>query len=82
MDDRKPPISQSAPSGKIDADAALIDSVRQGTSVVQGSSVVYFCSAEEVSEGFAIALRAMGFNEILPSDLVAEFHATSNPEDN
>ncbi len=76
MDDRKPPISQSAPSGKTDADAALIDSVRQG------SSVVYFCSAEEVSEGFAIALRAMGFDEILPSDLVAQSHATSNPEDN
>jgi len=44
--------------------------------------VVYFCSAEEVSEGFAIALRAMGFDEILPSDLVAQSHATSNPEDN
>jgi len=76
MDDRKPPISQSASCRKADADAALIDSVRQG------SSVVYFCSAEEVSEGFAIALRAMGFDEILPSDLVAESHATSNPEDN
>jgi hypothetical protein len=75
MDDRKPPISQSAPSGKTDADAALIDSVRQG------SSVVYFCSAEEVSEGFAIALLAMGFDEILVSDLVAQSHATSNPED-
>ena len=82
MDDRKPPISQSAPSGKTDADAALIDSVRQGFSVVQGSSLVYFCSAEEVSEGFAIALRAMGFDEILLSDLVAQSHVTSNPEDN
>ena len=76
MDDRKPPISQSAPGGKTDADAAPIDSIRQG------SSVVYFCSAEEVSEGFAIALRAMGFDEILLSDLIARSHATSNPEDN
>jgi hypothetical protein len=75
MDDRKPLISQSAPGGKTDADAAPIDSVRQG------SSVVYFCSAEEVSEGFAIALRAMGFDEILLSDLIAQSHATSNPED-
>jgi hypothetical protein len=75
MDDRKPPISQSASCGKTDADAAPIDSVRQG------SSVVYFCSAEEVSEGFAIALRAMGFDEILLSDLIAQSHATSNPED-
>jgi hypothetical protein len=75
MDDRKPPISQSAPCGKTDADAVLIDSVRQAT------SVVYFCSAEEVSEGFAIALRAMGFDEILLSDLVARSPTTSNPED-
>jgi hypothetical protein len=75
MDDRKPPISQSASCGKTDADAALIDSVRQG------SSVVYFCSAEEVSEGFAIALQAMGFDEILLSDLIARSHDTSNPED-
>ena len=75
MDDRKPPISQSASCGKTDADAALIDSGREG------SSVVYFCSAEEVSEGFAIALRAMGFDEILLSDLVAQSPTTSNPEE-
>jgi hypothetical protein len=75
MDDRKPLISQSAPGGKTDADAAPIDSVRQG------SSVVYFCSAEEVSEGFAIALQAMGFDEILLSDLVAQSPTTSNPEE-
>ena len=81
MDDRKPLISQSAPGGKTDADAAPIDSVRQGSSVVQGLSVVYFCSAEEVSEGFAIALRAMGFDEILLSDLVAQSPTTSNPEE-
>jgi len=75
MDDRRPPISQSVPTGKTDADAALIDSARQG------SSVVYFCSAQEVSEGFAIALRAMGFDEILLSDLIARSHASSNPEE-
>ena len=75
MDDRKPPISQSASCRKADADAALIDSARQG------SSVVYFCSAQEVSEGFAIALRAMGFDEILLSDLIARSHASSNPEE-
>ena len=75
MDDRKPPISQSASCGKTDADAAPIDYVRQG------SSVVYFCSAEEVSEGFAIALRAMGFDEILLSALIAQSATTSNPEE-
>ena len=75
MDDRKPPISQNTPCGKIDANAAPIDSVRQS------SSVVFFGSAEEVSEGFAIALRAMGFDEILLSDLIAQCHATSNPEE-
>ena len=43
------------------------------------SSVIYFCSAEEVSEGFAIALRAMGFDEILLSDLIPQSDTTSNP---
>ena len=76
MDDRKPPISPSAPCGQTDADAAPTDSVREG------SSVVYFGSAEEISEGFAIALRAMGFEaEILPSDIIAQSDATSNPEE-
>ena len=81
MDDRKPPISQNTPSRNTDADAAPIDSVRQGPSVVQGSSVVFFGSAEEVSEGFALALRAMGFDEILLPDLIAQGDATSNPEE-
>ena len=66
---------QAAQRGLIsDVDAALIDSVSQG------SSVVYFCSAGEVSEGFAIALRAMGFDEILLSDLIMQSDITSNPE--
>ena len=81
MDDRKPPIPPSDICGKTDADAAPIDSVRQGASVVQGSSVAFFGSAEEVSEGFAIALRAMGFEEILLPDLIAQRDATSNPEE-
>ena len=81
MDDRKPAISPSNACGKTDADAAPIDSVRQCSSVVQGSSVVFFGSAEEVSEGFAIALRAMGFDEILLPDLIAQRDATSNPEE-
>ena len=72
MDVRKPPISLCTPT---DPEAAQIDSVRDG------SSIIYFCSAEEISEGFAIALRAMGFDEILLSDLIAQSHATSNPED-
>ena len=76
MDDRKPPISLSAPCGQTDADAAPIDSVREG------SSIIYFCSAEEISEGFTIALRAMGFEtEILLSDIIAQSDTTSNPED-
>ena len=81
MDDQKPPVSPSDACGKTDADAAPIDSVRQGASVVEGSSVVFFGSAEEVSEGFAIALRAMGFDEILLPDLIAQRDATSNPEE-
>lgn len=49
MDVRKPPISLCTPT---DPEAAPIDPVGEG------SSIIYFCSAEEISEGFAIALRA------------------------
>lgn len=76
MDDRKNPIPASAPCGRSDADAAPIDRFSEG------SSVIYFCSAEEISEGFAIALRAMGFeDEILLPDIIPQSHTTSNPED-
>jgi hypothetical protein len=77
MDDRALPILPSALCGPIDADAAPIDRVREG------SSVIYFCSAEEISEGFDIALRAMGFEtEILLSDIIPQSAIPSNPEDN
>jgi hypothetical protein len=77
MDDRKTPISPSALCGRSDADAAPIDRFHEG------SSVIYFCSAEEISEGFAIALRAMGFeNEILLPELIPQSGTPSNPEDN
>ena len=72
MDDRKLPILPSAPRERTDAAAAPADAV------CEGSSIIYFVSAEEVSEGFAIALRAMGFGEILPADLVAQCDTTSN----
>jgi hypothetical protein len=69
MDGRKPPISLS------DADVVPTDSIRES------SSVIYFGSTQQISEGFAIALRAMGFEAgILPSDL-AQSDTTSNPED-
>jgi hypothetical protein len=68
---RKPPIS---PCASIDPETAPIDPVREG------SSVIYFCSAEEIGEGFAIALRAMGFEEVLLLDLTQP-GTTSNPED-
>ena len=55
MDGRRPPTSLSVPCGQTDADAAPIDSVREG------SSIIYFGSAQQISEGFTIALRAMGF---------------------
>ena len=73
MDDRRPPTSLSALCGQTDADAALINSVREG------SSIIYFGSAQQISEGFTIALRAMGF-EAVPSD-IAQSDTTSNPED-
>jgi hypothetical protein len=73
MDVRKPPISLCTPT---DREAAPIDSVRDG------SSVIYFASAKEISEGFTIALRAMGFEtEILLSDIIPHSNTPSNPED-
>ena len=74
MDDRKPPIDPKALCSPSEADAAQADSVRES------SSVIYFASAEEISEGFTIALRAMGFEEVLLPDLV-QSNITSNPED-
>src|SRR5690348_4278219 len=65
--DRKLPISLTAPLGQADVNASPVDAVREG------SSVIYFCSAEEVSEGFTIALRAMGFEtEILLPDIIPQ----------
>ena len=75
MDSRNHPKSSNFSDGQTDADAAPIDPVREN------SSIIYFCGAEEVSEGFAIALRAMGFDEILLSALIAQSATTSNPEE-
>jgi hypothetical protein len=75
MDGRKPSISPVARCGQVDADAAPTDSIRGS------SSVTYSGSAERISEGFAIALRAMDFEAgLLPSD-IARSGATPNPED-
>ena len=75
MDGRKPSIPPSALHGRNDADAAPTNSA------CESSSVTYFGSAQQVSEGFAVALRAMGFEaDILPSD-IAPSDTTSNPED-
>ena len=76
MVDQKQSKSPSDRDERTDADAA------QAESVHEDSSVIYFCSAEEISEGSAIALRAMGFKtEILLSDILPQSNTTSNPED-
>ena len=73
MDDRKLPILPSAPRERTDAAAAPADAV------CEGSSIIYFVSAEEVSEGFAIALRTMGFEtEIRLSDIIPQSGTASN----
>ena len=72
MDGRKPSISLHPPFERAD-DAAPTDSVGED------SSVVYFGTAQRISEGFAIALRAIGFDEILLSDLIPQSDTTSNP---
>ena len=73
MDHRTPPDLPRTAFGQTDAEAVPDDFVRDG------SSIIYFGSAQQISEGFAIALRAMGF-EAMPSN-IARSDATSNPED-
>ena len=50
-------------------------------SVRDSSSVIYFGSTQQISEGFAIALRAMGFEAGILSSDIAQSDTTSNPED-
>jgi hypothetical protein len=74
MDDRKHPRSLSARDERTDADAAPADSVREDSSVIYSGSAL--------SEGFAIALRAMGLGaDIQPAD-PAPPNAGLNQEDN
>jgi len=76
MDDRKLPTSLTALCKPASAGAAPIDPARADP------SVLYFCSAEEISEGFTIALRAMGFEtEILLPDIIPQPDTTSNPKE-
>jgi hypothetical protein len=83
MDDRKPAIDPPIDPPPIDPTALCRPSgtgAAQADSVRESSSVIYFASTEEISEGFTIALRAMGFEEALLPDIV-QSNTTSNPED-
>ena len=75
MNRRKPPISLSAPDERIDADAAPSESAGEST------SVVYFGNSQQISEGFAIALRVMGFEAGVRPTGFAQSGITSDPED-
>jgi hypothetical protein len=76
MNERKPRTSQHQRSGRTGAHAApiAVDDAVVAPSTDQAkapasreSSHVVYCESElEVSEGFAIALRAMGFRESDP----------------
>jgi hypothetical protein len=74
MDHRKPSIPTiarcDAPCEQVDADAVPAASGREN------ASVTYSGSADEVSEGFAIALRAMGFVAGIPSSDAPRSDAT------
>jgi hypothetical protein len=76
MDGRKSPISLRVPCGRTDADAAPTDSVGED------SSVIYFGSAQRISEGFAVALRVMGGADILPADPAPPPNPGLKQEDN
>ena len=75
MDDRKPSFPPIARYEHVGADMAAT------ASVSERSSVTYSGSAQRISEGFAIALRAMGVGaDILPVD-PAPPDTSSNLED-
>ena len=68
MDEPKLPISPPDPSGPIGADATPVPSDRDHVESAadplrENSHVVYCGNAEELSEGFAIALRIMGLKQ-------------------
>ena len=74
MDGRKPLISRNALYRQVVAEAAPTDSA------CERSSVTFSGSAQQISEGFAIALRAMGAGaDILPVD-PASLNTSSNLE--
>ncbi|SDN74928.1 hypothetical protein [Afipia sp. GAS231] len=75
MDGRRLSISPITRCGQIDAEAAPIDAVRET------SSITYSGSAQRISEGFVIALRAMGFEAGMPPSDMAQSDATPDPED-
>ena len=75
MDDRELSIPPTVPGDHVDAEAAPAGSVRES------AMVTFSGSAERISEGFALALRAMGAGaDILPVDPALP-DARSNLED-
>jgi hypothetical protein len=69
VDESRPPFPQHHPCGQVDADAVPIGTGvppfaerddKLGALQRESSTIVYCGSAQAVSEGFAIALRAMG----------------------
>ena len=75
MNERKPKASEHERFGRTGAHAApiavdnpaVVPSTNQAADPLEACSHVVYCASEqEVSEGFAIALRAMGFRESDP----------------
>lgn len=91
MDKSKPSFSPHDPCGQIDTDAVPIAAGVQpcaqlGDKVAaperESSTIVYCGTAQEVSEGFAVALRAMGVETDLLPWGIAPDTTIPNREDN
>jgi hypothetical protein len=91
MDESQPSFPQHDPCGRIDADAVPVAAGVQPPTEPddklaalqrESTTIVYCGSAQVVSEGFAIALRAMGVDtDFLPVHLALPTE-NSNRKDN
>ena len=84
MDDGKHPTSLHNPYARLRSDAAPIATeVRQPADPLRESSLIVYCgNAQQVSEGFAIALRAMGVEANFLHGDIALPATSPNREDN
>jgi hypothetical protein len=84
MDEPRPSITPYHPCGPIGADAApkTLDVSCPTDPLPESSMIVYCDNEQEVREGFAVALRAMGVGANLSIAVIVPSAASSTRENN